>query len=42
MINYRGDEREILNEITQSYLFKDIRPFVSGDKGAGFGIEDYG
>ena len=24
VINHKGDEREILNEITQSYLFKDI------------------
>jgi hypothetical protein len=35
VINHRGDEREILNEIAESYLFKDILaygPFI----GAGF------
>ncbi|MFC4873243.1 ATP-binding protein [Negadavirga shengliensis] len=29
VINNRGDEREILNEITQSYLFKDILSFAN-------------
>src|SRR5690606_19666045 len=27
VINSRGEEREVLNEITQSYLFKDILAF---------------
>ncbi|WP_144604179.1 ATP-binding protein [Algoriphagus algorifonticola] len=29
VINHPGEEREILNEITQSYLFKDILSFAS-------------
>jgi predicted AAA+ superfamily ATPase len=29
VINHRGEERDILNEITQSYLFKDILSFAS-------------
>lgn len=29
VINHRGEERAILNEITQSYLFKDILSFAS-------------
>lgn len=29
VINNRGEEREVLNEITQSYLFKDILSFAN-------------
>jgi uncharacterized protein len=29
VINHRGEERQILNEITQSYLFKDILSFAN-------------
>lgn len=32
VINHRGEERSILNEITQSYLFKDILSFASVKK----------
>lgn len=32
VINHRGEERGILNEITQSYLFKDILSFASVKK----------
>jgi uncharacterized protein len=32
VINHRGEERAILNEITQSYLFKDILSFASVKK----------
>ncbi|GMQ31332.1 ATP-binding protein [Algoriphagus confluentis] len=32
VINHRGEERAILNEITQSYLFKDILAFASVKK----------
>ncbi|MCU0402186.1 MAG: ATP-binding protein [Algoriphagus sp.] len=32
VINHRGEERAILNEITQSYLFKDILAFAAVKK----------
>lgn len=32
VINHRGEERAVLNEITQSYLFKDILAFASVKK----------
>ena len=32
VINHRGEERDILNEITQSYLFKDILSFAAVKK----------